>query len=141
MRLAIRINILSLLIWVAGCGSASSEKAVSAPERTVGVATSVAFTEGPTVDAQGNVTGTFRGTTPSSSEADIVGKMDCATGVLDADLVDGSYRIGGFPFSTTVQFTGTLDGVYDPGAGSFAGTWTVTESNPSYGGDGMWSAS
>jgi gluconolactonase len=55
VRLAIRINILSLLIWVAGCGSASSEKAVSAPERTVGVATSVAFTEGPTVDAQGNV--------------------------------------------------------------------------------------
>jgi gluconolactonase len=56
VRLAIRINILlSLLIWVAGCGSAPSEKAVSAPERTVGVATSVAFTEGPTVDAQGNV--------------------------------------------------------------------------------------
>lgn len=55
MRLAIRINILSLLIWVAGCGPGSSEKGVSAPERAVGVATSVAFTEGPTVDAQGNV--------------------------------------------------------------------------------------
>jgi gluconolactonase len=55
VRLAIRINFLSLLIWVAGCGPGSSEKAVSAPERTVGVATSVAFTEGPTVDAQGNV--------------------------------------------------------------------------------------
>ena len=58
MRQSIGINILALLFWAAGCGSSSppaSEKAAPTPLRTVQVATTVAFTEGPTVDAQGNV--------------------------------------------------------------------------------------
>jgi gluconolactonase len=58
VRRAIRINILALLFWAAGCGSApppAAEEKPSTPPRAVEVATSVAFTEGPTVDAQGNV--------------------------------------------------------------------------------------
>jgi gluconolactonase len=57
VRQAIGINILALLFWATGCGTtpppAANEDA--APPRPVEVATSVAFTEGPTVDNQGNV--------------------------------------------------------------------------------------
>jgi gluconolactonase len=67
VRQTIGINILTLLFWAAGllwttgCGStppAASDKnseAAAAPARAVGVATSVSFTEGPTVDNDGNV--------------------------------------------------------------------------------------
>ncbi len=92
-----------------------------------------------TVDASGNVTGEFRGTSPSSSQADIVGTMNCATGMLSANLVDGSYRVS-LPFPVTVRFTGTLNGTFDPGSNSFSGDWTVVESNAAYGGQGSWSA-
>lgn len=58
MRQPIGINILALLFWAAGCGPTpppAAEQTAPAGTRTVGVATSVAFTEGPTSDAQGNV--------------------------------------------------------------------------------------
>lgn len=58
MRQAIGINILALLFWAAGCGSTpppAGEQAAPVTTRTAEVASSVAFTEGPTVDALGNV--------------------------------------------------------------------------------------
>ena len=60
MRQAIGINILALLVWTAGCGEAPSPAAKNggapaATSRQVQVATGVAFTEGPAVDAAGNV--------------------------------------------------------------------------------------
>lgn len=67
MRQTIGINILALLVWTAaslwttGCGSTppaapdKSSETAAAPARTAAVATSVAFTEGPTVDNEGNV--------------------------------------------------------------------------------------
>ncbi len=58
MRQAIGFNILALLIGAAGCGPAPQPTAVEkapAATRAVEVATSVAFTEGPTVDTDGNV--------------------------------------------------------------------------------------
>lgn len=61
MRQTIGINILAFLLWASGCASApppdpgnASEQAADS-SRTVEVATSVAFTEGPTVDDEGNV--------------------------------------------------------------------------------------
>jgi gluconolactonase len=61
VRQTIGINILALLLWTSGCGSAPPPAAGNASEqaadssRTVEVATSVSFTEGPTVDGEGNV--------------------------------------------------------------------------------------
>jgi gluconolactonase len=57
VRQAVGINILALLFWAAGCGTAPppAAKEAAAPSRPVEVATGVAFTEGPTVDDQGNV--------------------------------------------------------------------------------------
>jgi gluconolactonase len=59
MRQAIGINILAVLLLLAGCAPApppaSKEAAPAAAARDVTVATSVAFTEGPTVDAEGNL--------------------------------------------------------------------------------------
>jgi gluconolactonase len=61
VRQTIGINILAFLLWASGCASApppdpgnASEQAADS-SRTVEVATSVAFTEGPTVDDEGNV--------------------------------------------------------------------------------------
>lgn len=58
MRRITRINILALLLWTMGCGPTApnaAEQAAPAAARGVEVATSVAFTEGPTVDSAGNV--------------------------------------------------------------------------------------
>lgn len=57
MRQAIGINILVLLFWAVGCGTAPppAEQKDAVSTRPVQVATTVAFTEGPTVDDQGNV--------------------------------------------------------------------------------------
>jgi gluconolactonase len=61
VRQTIGINILALLLWASGCGSAPPPAAENASgeaadsSRPVEVATSVSFTVGPTVDDQGNV--------------------------------------------------------------------------------------
>jgi hypothetical protein len=93
-----------------------------------------------TVDASGQVSGKFTGTTTPSSKADIAGTLDCATGKLTADLTNGSYTVKTGLVSTTYDYTGTLTGAFDGAKASFAGAWTVRESGRNASGSGTWTA-
>ncbi len=86
------------------------------------------------VDTSGMASGSFAG--PGGAKATVAGTVDCATGTLTAMIEDGAYQIG----LATVQFSGTFDGDYDRTAGTFSGTWSMTESgSASNGGNGPWS--
>jgi hypothetical protein len=66
------------------------------------------------------------------------GKLDCKTGDLKLDITEGSYSdaLG------TNRYTGKMSATYAPGTQSFPdGKFTVTETNPMYGGEGTWNAS
>jgi hypothetical protein len=86
------------------------------------------------VTGDGRVTGNWSGA--SLATAPIVGRMNCSTGELSAEMQNGTYRV----FTTVYRFTGTLTGTFTESSGSFAGNWTITESNPPYGGSGTFTA-
>jgi hypothetical protein len=94
-----------------------------------------------TVDASGVVAGVWTGTSPINSTANILGSVDCVTGTFTANLENGSYSGGTFPFQLSGTFTGQLTGAFEPTTGSFSdGTWAVTEPNGTSGGSGTWTA-
>jgi hypothetical protein len=86
------------------------------------------------VDASGAVSGTYAG--PSSSKATLTGSVDCQTGNLEVQVTHGSYVVT----FVTVNFSGTLTGVYDLVNGQFTdGEWQLSEPNDSAdGGQGTW---
>lgn len=82
--------------------------------------------------------------------AHITGRIDCKTGQIVGGRIDGVYTVpsgpggrggsGGSAGSSSLTFTGPFTGGYVSN-GTFSGTWTGQESNPSYGGNGTWTAS
>jgi hypothetical protein len=61
--------------------------------------------------------------------------VDCSTGEVTNGKLTGSYNTG---IPTTFQ--GTVDGKLDHATNSFSGTWTASETNAAYGGNGTWQA-
>ena len=89
-----------------------------------------------TMDASGNVTGRYMGTTPNNgSKADLNGTFDCTTLALSMRVENGTYPgiIG------NVHFTGTMPGTYSSETRSFSGTWNISDDN-SQSGSGTWTA-
>ena len=90
-----------------------------------------------TINGEGGVLGKITATSAGSGRANFGGKIDCQTGALAADITEGTYSdaLG------TLRYTGKMSATYDPGTQSFPnGTFTVTETNPMYGGEGTWTA-
>jgi hypothetical protein len=102
---------------------------------SVSVTAAVMFT----VTANGAIAGTYTAKTPTTETATLSGQMDCGTNAVTITVQDGSYN-GLLPFTPGGTFTGTMTGSYAPTATSFSGTWKITENNPSYGGEGAWTA-
>jgi hypothetical protein len=92
-----------------------------------------------TVDERGTITGTYTSTSPGSAMAQLSGTMTCATSAVTIAL-KGSYPGTLFPPTAGGTYTGTLTGEYSTMSASFSGQWTIKENNPTYGGDGTWSA-
>ena len=53
--------------------------------------------------------------------ADVLGQLNCQTGVFSGQLVNGEVSIPPFPPGGT--FTGTMDGSFGAGASELEGTW------------------
>ena len=92
-----------------------------------------------TVSNDGAVQGKLTATSNTTGKAELNGKLDCTTGNLEINILNGSYS----DVLGTVRYTGTMTATYRAEARSFPnGHWTATEtSNPNYGGEGSWSAS
>jgi hypothetical protein len=89
------------------------------------------------VDPNGTVTGNYSGTNPNNgAKADLVGTLDCSTGVLTMRVENGTYPglIGG-----NVRFSGTMPGQYSADNRSFSGTWMISDTS-SQSGSGTWTA-
>jgi hypothetical protein len=67
--------------------------------------------------------------------AQVTGRLDCSTGKVTNGKLTGSYNTG-----IPTAFQGTIDGTLDRATNSFSGTWTASETNPTYGGNGTWQA-
>jgi hypothetical protein len=90
------------------------------------------------VDSSGNVTGHYSGKTPNTnSKADLTGRVDCTTLVLDMRVENGTYP---GVLGTTVKFSGTMPGSYAADTHSWSGTWNISDNNSSSG-SGTWTAS
>jgi hypothetical protein len=90
------------------------------------------------INSDGGVLGKITATSNPTGRANFAGKLDCRNGKLALQITDGSYSdaIG------VNRYTGTMNATYEPGTQSFPnGTFTVTETNPMYGGQGSWNAS
>jgi len=92
----------------------------------------------------GKLIGMTETAAPVPFEADIVGTLDCTTGLLDAELANGYYEYE----TLSGRFEGHMSGQYDFESHDFeSGTWTVRELDPDSGlpheengGDGTWNA-
>lgn len=92
----------------------------------------------------GKLIGMTETAAPVPFEADIIGTLDCTTGVLNAELANGYYEY----LSLSGRFEGQMMGQYNFESQSFeSGTWTVRELDPDSGlpheengGDGTWNA-
>jgi hypothetical protein len=91
-----------------------------------------------TVSEKGAIGGTLKGTSDASSEATLVGTMDCARRHVSIDITMGSYA--SFPLART--YVGTMTAELDPGGAAIQnGSWTITEPNDTTaGGSGTWTA-
>lgn len=92
----------------------------------------------------GKLIGMTQTTAPVPFEADIVGTLDCTTGLLNAELANGYYEY----MTLSGRFEGRMSGQYNFESHSFeSGTWTVRELDQNSGlpheengGDGTWNA-
>jgi hypothetical protein len=90
------------------------------------------------INPEGGVIGKITATSNPTGRANFAGKLDCGTGKLETQITEGSYSDG----IGTLRYTGTMKATYEHSTQSFPnGTFTVTETNPMYGGEGSWSAS
>jgi hypothetical protein len=90
------------------------------------------------INLEGGVLGKITATSNPTGRANFAGQLDCRTGKLAIQITEGSYSdaLG------VNRYTGTMNATYEPSSQSFPnGTFTVTETNPMYGGQGSWNAS
>jgi|RhiMethySRZTD1v2_1073278.scaffolds.fasta_scaffold79513_4 hypothetical protein len=90
-----------------------------------------------TIGADGKASGKIAGTSNTTGKASMVGRLDCMSGKLELDIVNGSYSdaLG------TVRYAGNMSASYQASTQSFPdGRWKITEPSSNYGGEGSWSA-
>ncbi len=120
------------------CGAGSYVGTLSGPySAVIGTSTFTADLTF-TVDASGNVSGTLTGTSDKTSSATLYGIMNCVTDAVTISVEKGTY--GALPIGGG-QYSGSMDGSYDPSSHAFVnGTWKFTEPNSTRGGQGDWTA-